>query len=98
MLVWDTLYGFDENLQPQRQMVEGEEVSQDGKTWTFKLREGLKFHDGEPVRSRDVVASLSISGSTWRMDEATRVATVEPLLRAAREISLALGWSGDEPD
>jgi peptide/nickel transport system substrate-binding protein len=59
VLVWDTLYGFDERLQPQRQMVEGEETSSDGKTWTFKLREGLRFHDGEPVRARDVVASIT---------------------------------------
>jgi peptide/nickel transport system substrate-binding protein len=59
VMVWDTLYGFDDKLEPQRQMVEGEEVSQDGKTWTFRLREGLKFHDGEPVRSVDVVASLT---------------------------------------
>ena len=59
VMVWDTLYGFDDQLEPQRQMVEGEEVSQDGKTWTFKLRAGLKFHDGEPVLSKDVVASLT---------------------------------------
>ncbi len=58
VLVWDTLYGFDEQLQPRRQMVESEETSTDGKTWTFKLREGLRFHDGEPVRSRDVIASI----------------------------------------
>ncbi len=43
-LVWDTLYGIDEKFQPQRQMVESEEVSADGLTWTFKLRPGLKFH------------------------------------------------------
>src|SRR5882724_11763068 len=58
-LVWDTLYGFDEKLQPQRQMVESEETSSDGLTWTFRLRPGLKFHDGEPVRAKDVVASLT---------------------------------------
>ena len=58
-LVWDTLYGLDGQLQPQRQMVESEEVSDDGLVWTFKLRPGLKFHDGEPVRSKDVVASLA---------------------------------------
>src|SRR5216683_5509910 len=57
-LVWDTLYGVDEKLQPQRQMVEGEEVSADGFTWTFRLRPGLKFHDGERVLAKDVVASL----------------------------------------
>jgi peptide/nickel transport system substrate-binding protein len=58
-LVWDTLYGVDEKLQPQRQMVESETVSDDGLTWTFKLRDGLKFHDGEKVLAKDVVASLA---------------------------------------
>src|SRR5262249_46274508 len=37
-MVWDTLYGMDEKLEPQRQMVEAEEVSSDGLTWTFRLR------------------------------------------------------------
>src|SRR5256714_13645124 len=59
VLVWDTLYGFDEKLQPQRQMVESEETSSDGLTWTFKLRPGLKFHDGEPGRAKDCTASLT---------------------------------------
>ncbi|MDX2201922.1 MAG: ABC transporter substrate-binding protein [Hyphomicrobiaceae bacterium] len=58
-LVWDTLYGIDDKLQPKRQMVESEEVSADKLTWTFKLRSGLKFHDGEPVLAKDVVASLT---------------------------------------
>ena len=57
-LVWDTLYGIDSKFQPQRQMVESEEVSSDGLTWTFKLRPGLKFHDGTPVLAKDVVQSL----------------------------------------
>src|ERR1044072_2263302 len=59
VLVWDTLYGFDDKLQPQRQMVESEETSSDGLTWTFKLRSGLKFHDGEPVLAKDVTATLT---------------------------------------
>src|SRR3954467_11537883 len=59
VLVWDTLYGFDETLTPQRQMAESEETSSDGLTWTFRLRGGLKFHDGAPVLAKDVVASLA---------------------------------------
>jgi peptide/nickel transport system substrate-binding protein len=58
-MVWDTLYGVNEKLEPQRQMVESEEVAADGLTWTFRLRPGLKFHDGEPVLAKDVVASLT---------------------------------------
>jgi peptide/nickel transport system substrate-binding protein len=59
LLVWDMLYGVDGELQPRRQMVESEEVSSDRLTWLFRLREGLKFHDGEPVRALDAVASIN---------------------------------------
>ena len=58
-LVFDTLYGIDSNFVAKPQMVQGHEVAADGKRWTLRLRPGLKFHDGEPVRATDVVASLN---------------------------------------
>lgn len=56
--VYDTLFGSDMDLKPRPQMAEGYERSADGRTYRIKLRDGLKFHDGTPVRSNDCVASL----------------------------------------
>jgi peptide/nickel transport system substrate-binding protein len=57
-MLWETLYGRDETLDPKPQMVEGHRVEDDGRRWTMRLREGLLFHDGERVLARDCVASL----------------------------------------
>jgi len=56
--VYDTLYGTDTQYRIQPQMAQGHDVSADQLTWTIRLREGLKFHDNEPVRGRDCVASI----------------------------------------
>ena len=57
-LVFDTLWGQDAAYTIQPQMVAGHVIENDGKQWTITLRDGLKFHDGEPVRARDVVPSI----------------------------------------
>lgn len=57
-MVYDTLFALDSKLQPQPQMVESFTVSDDKLTYTFTLREGLLFHDGSPVESSDVIASI----------------------------------------
>ncbi|WP_408906642.1 ABC transporter substrate-binding protein [Roseomonas sp. CAU 1739] len=57
-MLWETLYGRDERLSARPQMVEGHNVEDNGKRWTMRLRDGLLFHDGEPVRARDCVASI----------------------------------------
>lgn len=58
-LVYDTLLALDHEFQPRPQMVDTWQVSDDKLTYTFRLRDGLKFHDGQPVRAADAVASLS---------------------------------------
>ncbi len=57
-LVYDTLFATDANFKIQPQMVDKWSSSPDGLRWEFTLRDGLKFHDGAPVRPADVIASL----------------------------------------
>jgi peptide/nickel transport system substrate-binding protein len=57
-LIYDTLFALDSHFVPQPQMVDKYTVSSDGLIYTFTLRSGLKWHDGQPVRAADCVASL----------------------------------------
>ncbi|HEY3846720.1 MAG TPA: ABC transporter substrate-binding protein [Acetobacteraceae bacterium] len=57
-MIFDTLYGIDNQYRAQPQMVEGHTVESDGKLWKLTLRDGLKWHDGEKVLARDCVASI----------------------------------------
>ena len=43
---YESLYTFDKDLKPVPQLAESYEVSKDGLTYTFRLRQGVKFHDG----------------------------------------------------
>ena len=57
-LVYDQLFGWDDKMSPQPQMVDSWKVSDDQLLYTFTLRRGLRFHDGQDVTTRDVIASL----------------------------------------
>jgi ABC-type transport system substrate-binding protein len=57
-MIYDTLFAMDENFNIQPQMVKGYSVNDDKLTYTFTLRDGLKFHDGAPVTSADCIASI----------------------------------------
>ena len=57
-MVWDTLFAVNDKLEPQPQMVDSWKVSADGLTYTFTLRDGLRWHDGKPVTSEDCIASI----------------------------------------
>lgn len=56
--VYDQLFAFDSKGVARPQMVEEHSVSPDHMKYSFTLREGLAFHDGEPVRAADAVASI----------------------------------------
>jgi peptide/nickel transport system substrate-binding protein len=58
MMVFDHITSVDEHGVPKPQMVEGWTIEDDGKTWTFTLRDNLFFHDGERVTAKDCVASI----------------------------------------
>ena len=76
-MVFDTLYATDAQLRPQPQMAEGHQVDDDGKRWTITLRDGLRFHDGEPVLARDAVASIRRFAARDSFGETLMAATDE---------------------
>ena len=56
---FETLFTFDKNWKVTPLLAEGTpDKSPDGKVYTIKLRQGVAFHDGSPMTSEDVVASL----------------------------------------
>jgi peptide/nickel transport system substrate-binding protein len=57
-LIYDTLFGVDSEFTVRPQMLESWTVADDGMSISFVLREGLAFHDGAPVTSDDVIASI----------------------------------------
>jgi peptide/nickel transport system substrate-binding protein len=57
-MIYDTLFALDGKLEPRPQMVESWTTGDDGLVWTFRLRDGLKWNDGPPVTSADVLPSL----------------------------------------
>ncbi len=66
-MIYDTLFSMDEKGEIKPQMVEKYDVSPDKLTYTFTLRDGLMWHDGKPVTSEDVVASIK----RWAAKDAT---------------------------
>ncbi|AJD43905.1 nickel/oligopeptide ABC transporter substrate-binding protein (plasmid) [Rhizobium gallicum bv. gallicum R602sp] len=58
LAIYDTLFSPDSRLLPRPQMVEKWSASDDKKTYTFQLRDGLAWHDGTPVTAGDCVASI----------------------------------------
>ncbi len=89
-MCWDTLYGIDSAFRPQPQLAEGHVVEDDGKRWTFTLRDGPTFHDGEKIRAADAVASIRrwMARDTHGQTLAARLDEIRPLDDRRFEIRL----------
>ncbi|MBP0438380.1 ABC transporter substrate-binding protein [Tianweitania sediminis] len=77
MNIYETLYGFDDKIQPAPILAESVEVSADGLSYAFKLRQGVKFHNGKEMTSADVKASL---------DRYKKVGATQTMLEPVTEI------------
>jgi peptide/nickel transport system substrate-binding protein len=57
-MVYDTLFGMDDKGEIKPQMIDSYKLSDDKLTWTMTLRDGLAWHDGQPVTTADVIPSI----------------------------------------
>ena len=77
-MVWESLFAWDSKLQAKPQMAKAWSTSPDGLTWRFTLRDGLKFHDGSPVTTADVIPSLQ------------RWMTIDAMAKKAAAVTVAM--------
>jgi peptide/nickel transport system substrate-binding protein len=89
-MVYDTVLAMDAQLVVKPQMAESWKVSDDKLTYTFVLRDGLKFHDGAPVTAEDCVASLKRWGARDAMGQKLMQFTRELAVVDARTFTLTL--------
>jgi peptide/nickel transport system substrate-binding protein len=89
-MIYDVLFALDAKLQLQPQMVDTWTVSDDKITYTFVLRDGLKFHDGQPVTAEDCVASIKRWGARDAMGQKLMQFTKEMTAVDARSFTLVL--------
>jgi len=88
-MVYDTLLATDSNFKIRPQMADGK-VSDDKLTYTFTLRDGLKWHDGTPVTAEDCVASLKRWGQNDGMGQKLMDFTASIEATDAKTITLKL--------
>jgi len=89
-MVYDTLFGMDAQFRPRPQMVASHEVSGVGRVWRFRLREGLTFHDGTPVRGVDCAASIRRWGARDTMGQTIMRIADEITAPADRDFEIRL--------
>jgi peptide/nickel transport system substrate-binding protein len=90
----DNIYQGLVSRTPEQEIVPGLaedwEISPDGLTYTFTLREGVLFHDGQELTPQDVVWSLQTRKDTPEWSDSSRLANVETITADGQEITLTL--------
>ncbi|HMZ06961.1 MAG TPA: ABC transporter substrate-binding protein, partial [Anaerolineales bacterium] len=63
-LVYDSMYNLNLDGTFSLSLAESASVSDDGVTWTFKIRDGVKWHDGQPLTAEDVAWTYNLYKNT----------------------------------
>ena len=88
--IFESLVTFDENFKVSPQIAERWEISKDGKVYTFYLRKGLKFHNGDAVTAADVKASLErFKAGAARRQDLANVTNIEVVNDTTVRVTLA---------
>ena len=89
----ETLFTRDFEDQIQPMLADTWEVSGDGLIWTFTIRSGLKFHNGEPVTAEDVIGSYNRANTAFlrRANDVTTEITADSEVSLSFHLSEASG-------
>lgn len=96
-MIYDKLFEFDESGVPLPQLAEKVDISADNKSFTIKLRDGLKFSDGTPITSDDVIQSLTRWASRDQTGQLLRARTKDLVKIDDNTLRIDLTESFDVP-
>jgi peptide/nickel transport system substrate-binding protein len=82
-LTYDLLVGFGPEAEPAPGFAESWERAPDGKSWTFKIREGMKWSDGEPATAQDACFSFQINIDAVAAESFIGLGYIDPSVRDA---------------
>ena len=74
---FSTLFQRDKDLGMKNDLAESHEISEDRLTWTVKIREDVKFTDGEPLTAEDVVYTYEIAKNSGSSIDLTMLESVK---------------------
>lgn len=82
-LTYDLLVGFGPDIEPYPGFAESWERAADGKSWTFKIRSGMKWSDGQPATSEDACFSFQLNLDAIAAEGNVGLGYIDPSLKDA---------------